>query len=74
MTQQSKPVVKETSQPVQPAQKSESQPQQMTKQSQQENNGLSVITQEEMQKQQFENFKKLYESTKQKYHDIEILK
>jgi hypothetical protein len=74
MAKQSQPVVKETSQPVQPAQKSESQPQQMAKQSQQDNNGLSIITQEEMQKQQYENFKKLYESTKQKYHDIEILK
>ena len=74
MTQQSKPVVKETSQPVQPTQESESQPQQMTQQSQQENNGLSIITQEDMQKQQYENFKKLHESVKQKYHSIEILK
>jgi hypothetical protein len=90
MTKPSQPVVKETSQPIQQNQKDESQPQQMTKQSQKEDKDLSqqqmtkqsqkedkdlsLISQEEMQQQQYEKFKQLMSSVKQKYHDIEVLK
>ena len=48
--------------------------QQMTKQSQKDNQDLSVITQEKMQNQQYENFKQLMSSEKEKYHSIEIQK
>ena len=51
-----------------------SEPQQMTKQSQKDNQDLSVITQEKMQNQQYENFKQLMSSVKEKYHSIEIQK
>ena len=73
------PVV-DTTQPIQqiqnnePQQEQEQQQQQTTKQSQQGNKGLSIISQEEMQQQQYENFKKLYESVKQQHKEIEILK
>ena len=68
------PVV-DTSQPIQQSQNNEPQQQQQTtKQSQQGNKQLSIISQEEMQQQQYENFKKLYESIKQKHKEIEILK
>ena len=83
------PVV-DTSQPIQQIQNNEPQQQeqqqeqeqeqqqqeqqQTTKQSQQGNKGLSIISQEEMQQQQYENFKKLYESVKQQHKEIEILK
>ena len=55
-------------------QQQQQQQQQTTKQSQQGNKGLSIISQEEMQQQQYENFKKLYESVKQQHKEIEILK
>ncbi|HZB15909.1 MAG TPA: hypothetical protein VE445_01985 [Nitrososphaeraceae archaeon] len=75
MTKQSQPVVGETTQQVQQTEKSEpQQQQQMIKQSKQENKGLSVITQEQMQQQQYENFKKLYESVKQQHKEIETMK
>ena len=74
MTKQSQPVVGETTQQVQQTEKSEPQQQQMIKQSKQENKGLSVITQEQMQQQQYENFKKLYESVKQQHKEIETMK
>ena len=48
----------------------ESLPQQLTPQQQ----GQSSISQEQMQQQQYEKFKKLYESVKQQHKEIEILK
>jgi hypothetical protein len=50
------------------------QQQQVTQQPQQKNKQLSIISQEEMQQQQYDNFKKLYESIKQKHKEIQILK
>jgi hypothetical protein len=48
--------------------------QQITQQPQQKNKQLSIISQEEMQQQQYENFKKLYESVKQQHKEIQVLK
>ncbi len=47
---------------------------QKAEESQQENKQLSIITQEKMQQQQYEKFKKLYESVKQQHKEIIILK
>ena len=62
--------------PIQPNQQNEPQvtEEQEADESQQDNIDLSIITQEEMQKAQYEKFKNIIEKVKQKYHEIEILK
>jgi hypothetical protein len=61
-----------SSQPIQPIQQ-QNEPQVTEEELQQDNIELSIITQEEMQQTQYDKFKKLIESVKQKYHEIETL-
>jgi hypothetical protein len=70
-TEASQPTVKSSSQPVVQNQKDESQ---KTEGSQQDNVQLSIVTQEDMQQQQYDKLKQLWESIKQQHKNIEIVK
>jgi hypothetical protein len=65
------PTVKSSSQPVVQNQKDESQ---TTEGSQKDNLQLSIVTQEDMQQQQYDKFKELMASIKQQHKNIEIIK
>jgi hypothetical protein len=65
------PTVKSSSQPVVQNQKDESQ---TTEGSQKDNVQLSIVTQEDMQQQQYDKFKELMASIKQQHKNIEIIK
>jgi hypothetical protein len=65
------PTVKSSSQPVVQNQKDESQ---TTERSQKDNVQLSIVTQEDMQQQQYDKFKELMASIKQQHKNIEIIK